>query len=270
VAPSNRYNQAVPDGFPLVGGRTSVSIVGSCIEIHAPRYFGTSSISVTADDVAFFDLREAGDDTDDGGPELTENTRVAIFTTPSLLHGKKRVPNVMLLFQQAVELPRVTWLGRLRLRGLVLHRARGRLGRKVDGLFVQALDPDAALAILSNSGATPTTAPVKWLKSHRADRLTWPLEPLMTSDQYLTGMGRMGLAGVVAVIVAIALVVAPLGVFRFLAILGFAGVIASRNRFDHLQSGYRQLMLRQRSRAKHGSLVGFALRSLVPHRKPAP
>jgi hypothetical protein len=259
----------MPNGFPLVGGHSSVSIVGSEIEICAPNYFGKSCIRVVSNDVAFFDFREGGDDTDDGGPELTENTRVAIFTTPSLLH-RKRMPNLMLLFQEPVELPRVTWLGRLRFRGHMLHRPSGRLGRQVDGLFLQALDQDTALVALASAGATPTTAPVTWLKSRRTDRLTWPLEPLLTSEQYLIGMGRMGLAGGVAAIVTIALLVAPLGVFRILFFPGLACVVASRFRFDRLENGYEALMRRQHTQAKHGSLLGLALRSIGPHRKPGP
>jgi hypothetical protein len=248
---------------PLVGGGAAcLRTGGGEVEISVPRLFGKQKMRIPSSEVTFVDLLGANDDPDGSSPELTENTRVAILTFPSLQQSFKAQPNFMLLFKEPLQLPRVTWLGRITSRGLSLHARRGRLQRNVDGFFIQVPDPERAAAILSDVGATKTSAPVAWLLEHRQDRLSWPINPLKKPSEYLRPMGWVWLAMFPCLLATIGLLFSPIGHYRYLAFASMAGLFVFRYCWDRLGDQYRQAIRRQRGIAKSGQgLISEALRA---------
>jgi hypothetical protein len=233
------------------------------VEIFVPPYFGKQSLRANPRDVVFTDLRARGDDTDDGGPELTENTRVAALTRPSLRRGvTSATPNLMLLFRDPVDLPPVVLTGRLRLRGSSLRKPHSVLGRRLDGVFLRVLDVDQAIKVLASVNVAPTTTPVAWLATHRQDRLTIPLAPLLDPADYLPRLARTWLAMFPAIALFIAGVVIHKEPESLIAIPGLLGVVLLRTRYDRIDRAYKAAS--QRARVKPLSdrpLISMALRS---------
>lgn len=216
------------------------------VVFHLCRYFGSEGLSVAPSRLAVTNL-ELGPSPQDVAPgwQFTERTQIEV------LGPIRPVPNLVVLFAEPVELPRVRWSGRLFRVGRRIHRGDELLGRAVDGVFLHVPHPGAAVEALVGAGVEVTDTPVGWL-GQRRNRDGRPVRELLTPSAYLKKLGRVWAGLILAVTVAIGLSVAPDGVLN-LSSLPFLAVSAYlRFRWDRLKANYEQTNRRAGTRPHRG------------------
>ena len=153
------------DIFSLVGRGGYLLVQDHRIELHVPSIFARRSLDVEPIHTAVVDFANAADTQARPPTDLVARTQMAIIPT-TLFRALKTPANIALLFTEPVELPAVRLLALVAPTARTLQKSRRPTGRTVNGVFLTAMDPQAAVARLVQNGVTQLKDPQAWVEKH--------------------------------------------------------------------------------------------------------